>query len=262
MFNIGWNQKNIDLIKKKFKDIISLSEHFIEFVDFVDEKYKFELENIFKWTNYLEIGNTLSYLYNKYIIKFIDFTCIRHDGVFFLKFEKGEKYEKIVNRTELVKITMEYDEIIKEKYKIKCEKEKEEKRIFLEKCIEEEKNTPDLIDSIKNDLPKIPKLIFEGNHYLKMKLSQIVIDSYDNEFEELFKKYKLLKLIVYELNGEGKFLPEIYTIGRYELEFRKEYYEGDNCEQKHFELRKNKILIYESYYSKLLRPFPTGDGNS
>jgi hypothetical protein len=260
MFNFGWNQKNIDLIKNKLKNIGFIYK-ITDFIDFLDEKYKSELINIFKWTNYLEILNTISYLYGKYINKFEDFQYLKKDGIYYYKLKKGEKYEKIINDTKLINLAIEYNEILNEKRKKIYAEEKEKEKLFLEKCIEEEKNDSTLLDRIKADLPEIPKLFFDGNEYIRRKLMEIIIDYYDNIFEELFNKYNLLKLLTYELKEDGNFEVDIYTIGRYELEFKKKYYGKEN-ENEYKNLNSNKKIIYKYTYSKLYRPYPTGDGQS
>jgi hypothetical protein len=257
MFNLGWNQKNIYLIKDQLKNT-GFTYNITDFIDFLDEKYKSELIKIFNWTKYLEILNTISYLYGKYINKFEDFQCFTKDGIYYYKLEKGEKYE-IINDKELIKFAIEYDEILNEKRKKIYAEEKEKEKLFLKKCIEEEKNDSTLLDRIKTDLPEIPKLIFDGNEYIKRKLMEIIIDYYDNIFEELFNKYNLLKMLSYELKEDGNFEVDIYTIGRYELEFTKKYYGKEN-ENEYKNLIKNKKLIYKYTYSKLCRPYLTGNG--
>lgn len=230
MFKIGWTPKNIELIKQEFK-LMPYYNEYVEYINFLDKKDF--IKKLFKWTNYIEIGNTLSYMYSKYIIEKSEFYIIKDGYKFSCNLEELEKYYK----KELMELTTEFKEILIEKNKRKFQKIEEENKLKLQKYIDDEKNDPTLLERIKNDLTNLPEFICECDKKLKYNIAIEIINYYKKQIREIFYKYDLLHMLLYELLDNGKFDVEIYTIGRYQL------LQEEDLENK----LKGKILISKHY---------------
>lgn len=230
MFKIGWTPKNIELIKQEFKLMPRYNEY-VEYINFLDKR-DFIIK-LFKWTNYIQIGNTLSYMYSKYIIEKCEFYIIKDGYKFSCNLEELEKYYK----KELMELTTEFKETLIEKNKRKFQKMEEEEKLKLQKYIDDEKNDPTLLERIKNDLTNLPEFICECDKKLKYNIAIEIINYYKKQIREIFYKYDLLHMLLYELLDNGKFDVEIYTIGRYQL------LQEEDLENK----LKGKILISKHY---------------